>query len=213
VGATTALEYVDALTELLDGIDAGAGRRYRIASGGGRMLVTMDRYEADWSIVERGWRAHVHGDARAFPSAREAIETFRAERSGLADQFLPAFVVADGDGPVGRIEDGDSVLFVNFRGDRAMEISRAFEEEDFEPFDRGRRPEVLFAGMMEYDGDLHLPRRYLVTPPAIDRTLTEYLACAGVVQLAVAETQKFGHVTYLSCFGRPCRLKAQVQSG
>ncbi|MHC4861036.1 MAG: 2,3-bisphosphoglycerate-independent phosphoglycerate mutase [Planctomycetota bacterium] len=196
VGETSALEYVDALEETLAGIDAGPDRSYRIASGGGRMLVTMDRYEADWKIIERGWKAHVHGDARAFPSARAAIETYRAEDSGVTDQFLPAFVVEDDDGPVGRIRDGDAVVFVNFRGDRAIEISRAFEEEDFPHFDRGRRPDVLYAGMMEYDGDLHVPSRYLVEPPAIDRTLTEHLAQSGVTQLAIAETQKYGHVTY-----------------
>ena len=93
-------------------------------------------------------------------------------------------------------EDGDSVIFYNFRGDRSIEISRAFEEKDFDKFDRERFPECVFAGMMEYDGDLHIPSRYLVTPPAIDKTLSEYLANTGVKQYAVSETQKYGHVTY-----------------
>ncbi len=196
VGETSALLYVDALEDLLREIEGRGDRRYRIASGGGRMVVTMDRYEADWRIVERGWNAHVHGRGRAFRSAREAVETFRAEDPAVTDQFLPAFVVVDDEGPVGPIRDGDSVIFVNFRGDRAVEITRAFEEEDFPHFDRGPTPDVLFAGMMEYDGDLHLPRRYLVEPPAIDHTLTSYLAVEGIRQLAAAETQKYGHVTY-----------------
>jgi len=196
VGETSALEYVDVLETVLGEIDVRADRRYAIASGGGRMLVTMDRYEADWSIVERGWRAHVLGDARAFPDTRTAIETFRREVPGTTDQFLPAFVVAVDGAPVGTIEDGDAVIFVNFRGDRAIEITKAFEADEFPHFDRVRRPDVLYSGMMEYDGDLHLPSRYLVTPPAIDRTLAEYLARAGIRQLAAAETQKYGHVTY-----------------
>ncbi|MEN8149003.1 MAG: 2,3-bisphosphoglycerate-independent phosphoglycerate mutase [Planctomycetota bacterium] len=197
VGETTALEYVDALESVLGEFDRTDGRRYAIASGGGRMLVTMDRYEADWSIVERGWRAHVLGDARKFADCRSAIETIREEVPGVGDQFLPAFVIADGDGtPVATIEDGDAVVFFNFRGDRAIEISRAFDDEGFDEFDRERHPDVLYAGMMEYDGDLHLPARYLVTPPAIDRTLGEYLATNGLRQLAAAETQKYGHVTY-----------------
>ena len=196
VGETSALGYVDALEEALGPIDAREGRRYRIASGGGRMRVTMDRYEADWAIVERGWRAHVLGDARRFPSARAAIETIRAEETGITDQFLPAFVIGDGDGPVGPVRDGDAVVFFNFRGDRALEISRAFEADDFPHFDRERRPDVLYAGMMEYDGDLHIPSHYLVEPPAIDRTLGEYLCHNGVTQLAISETQKYGHVTY-----------------
>ncbi|HKK50050.1 MAG TPA: 2,3-bisphosphoglycerate-independent phosphoglycerate mutase, partial [Myxococcota bacterium] len=172
-------------------------RDYRIASGGGRMTTTMDRYEADWAMVERGWKTHVRGEARAFPSCRRAIETFRQESPGIGDQMLPQFVVACGDGePVGRIVDHDAVVLFNFRGDRALEITQAFESERFEAFDRGPRPDVLYAGMMEYDGDLGLPSRHLVAPPAIDRTLGEYLARAGLPQLAISETQKFGHVTY-----------------
>jgi 2,3-bisphosphoglycerate-independent phosphoglycerate mutase len=197
VSETSALDYVDALEELLETISAKPDRDYRIASGGGRMTTTMDRYEADWSIVERGWNAHVHGEARGFPSCRRAIQTFRDEQRGIIDQYLPAFTVVGPDSkPVGRIVDGDAVVFFNFRGDRAIEITRAFEEDDFPYFDRGERPDVLYAGMMEYDGDLRLPTRYLVAPPAIDRTLGEYLARNGLPQLAISETQKFGHVTY-----------------
>jgi 2,3-bisphosphoglycerate-independent phosphoglycerate mutase len=191
----SALGYVNALEELLEKT-SGEERDYRIASGGGRMLVSMDRYQADWRIVERGWNAHVHGDARPFRSAREAIETFYREDARRTDQNLPAFVVVDDDGPVGPIRDGSSVVLFNFRGDRAMELARAFEEDDFDAFERGARPDVAFAGMMEYDGDLHVPRRYLVSPPAIERTLGEYLVHNGVRQLAISETQKFGHVTY-----------------
>ncbi len=197
VPATSALQYVDRLEAVLALYDGAAGRVYRIASGGGRMTTTMDRYQADWRIVERGWNAHVHGLARRFPSATAAIRTFREEEEGVGDQFLPAFVVTDPAGePLGRIEDGASVIFFNFRGDRAIEISRAFEDDTFPYFDRGRRPQVLYAGMMQYDGDFAIPRRFLVPPPAIDRTMGEYLAHNGVPQLACSETQKFGHVTY-----------------
>jgi 2,3-bisphosphoglycerate-independent phosphoglycerate mutase len=191
----SALGYVDALEELLESTQR-SDRDYRIASGGGRMVVTMDRYEADWRIVERGYNAHVHGDARAFRSAREAIETFYREDPRRTDQNLPAFVVTDDSGPVGPIRDGAAVVLFNFRGDRAMELARTFEDDDFSAFDRGRRPDVAFASMMEYDGDLHVPRQYLVSPPAIERTLGEYLVRNDVRQLAISETQKFGHVTY-----------------
>jgi 2,3-bisphosphoglycerate-independent phosphoglycerate mutase len=156
----------------------------------------MDRYEADWRIVERGWHTHVHGEARAFASAREAVEAFRREKNGIGDQFLPAFVVAEQGEPVGRIVDGDSVVFFNFRGDRAIEISEAFEQEEFLHFNRRRVPDVEYAGMMEYDGDKQVPRQYLVSPPLLGRTLGEFLARNGVSQFACSETQKFGHVTY-----------------
>jgi 2,3-bisphosphoglycerate-independent phosphoglycerate mutase len=197
VPETSALDYVDALEELLETLSRGARRDYRIASGGGRMKVTMDRYGADWGAVERGWRAHVRGDARRFPSARAAIETFRAEAPGIGDQNLPAFAIAGAGGePVGPIRDGAAVVLFNFRGDRAIEISQAFESEAFTPFERGPRPDALFAGMMQYDGDLHVPSQFLVSPPEIERTLGEYLAGNGVRQLAISETQKYGHVTY-----------------
>ena len=195
VEARSALRYVDRLEQVLGQL-RDAGRDYRIASGGGRMLVTMDRYEADWAMVERGWQTHVRGEGRRFASAREAIETLYAEDPEVDDQYLPAFVIADDHGPVGPIRDGAAVLLFNFRGDRALEITRAFEQDDFSAFDRGPRPDVLFAGMMQYDGDLRLPSRFLVDPPAIDDTMGELLAAAGRRQLALAETQKFGHVTY-----------------
>ncbi|NLM75210.1 MAG: 2,3-bisphosphoglycerate-independent phosphoglycerate mutase [Clostridiaceae bacterium] len=194
VGETSALEYVlpfeQFLSELNDSdFDA------KIASGGGRMYITMDRYEANWGMVERGWQTHVLGEGRYFDSAQQAIETLRAETKAI-DQDLPAFVIAENGKPVGTIEDGDSVIFFNFRGDRAIEISRAFEEPDFKYFDRKRWPKVTYAGMLEYDGDLHIPSRYLVNPPSIKNTMGEYLAKTGVTQLAISETQKFGHVTY-----------------
>ena len=165
-----------------------------IASGGGRMTTTMDRYEADWSIVERGFNAHVHGKAaRRFASLEEAIDAFYAE--GLSDQNFPAFVICGPDGPLGKMQDGDAAILFNFRGDRAIEFSQAFAP-DFSQFDRGQMPDVFYAGMMEYEGDLHIPENYLVEPPEIKGTLSEHLAAAGLRQFACSETQKYGHVTY-----------------
>ncbi len=175
-----------------------AGRDYQLASGGGRMLVTMDRYEADWSIVARGWQAHVQGAAPGFPSWRAALQHLRAQPGGQSDQSLAAFCIHDQQGQaVGPVGAGDSFIFWNFRGDRAIELTRAFEDgADFTGFQRDLPADVRFAGMMQYDGDLHLPRHFLVAPPAIDRTLGAYLVAAGKRSLAVSETQKFGHVTY-----------------
>jgi 2,3-bisphosphoglycerate-independent phosphoglycerate mutase len=195
VGETSALEYIDPFEDFLKAESTG-GFDARIASGGGRMWITMDRYGANWPQVERGWKVHVHGEGRQFGSAREAVETYRKEIPGIIDQDLKEFVVAENGKPVGTIEDGDSVVYFNFRGDRALEITAAVEEEAFETFDSGRRPRVCDAGMMDYDGDTHVPKRYLVSPPSIDRTMGEYLAAAGVRTLAISETQKYGHVTY-----------------
>ena len=192
----SALEYIDMTEKVLAEINAEAGMDYRIASGGGRMITTMDRYNADWTVVKRGWDAHVLGKGRAFGSAAEAVKTYYDEDPKMTDQYMESFVVCDENGPVGKIEDGDSIVFFNFRGDRSIEISRAFDEPDFKEFDRERYPDVLYAGMMEYDGDLHIPKNFLVKPPEIDRTVSEYLVAAGVKMFAVSETQKFGHVTY-----------------
>src|SRR5215467_6811422 len=192
VPPTSALEYVDRTERYLASLHS-SGVDARIVSGGGRMQITMDRYEADWGMVERGWHTHVLADARPFASATEAVNTLRGEHPGVIDQDLPPFVVS----PATPISDGDAVVMFNFRGDRAIEISRAFDDDSFDKFDRVRRPDVVYAGMMEYDGDLHVPKHYLVTPPAIERPMGEILAAAHVPQLAISETQKFGHVTYL----------------
>jgi 2,3-bisphosphoglycerate-independent phosphoglycerate mutase len=196
VHETSSLSYVEDLESMLTGL-RDKGRDYWIASGGGRMKVTMDRYEAEWRMVELGWKTHVKGEGRQFSSAREAIETFRGEEEGIGDQNLPAFVIADEKGqPRGPIQDGAAVIFFNFRGDRAIEITQAFEQENLDKFDRGPIPDVVYAGMMQYDGDLKLPRLFLVAPPSISESSGEYLAKNGVTQLAISETQKYGHVTY-----------------
>jgi 2,3-bisphosphoglycerate-independent phosphoglycerate mutase len=196
VPPTSVLEYVDRFDRFLEDINADGSVDYCIASGGGRMNITMDRYNADWSMVERGWNAHVKAEGRTFASMREAVKIFRAEKEGILDQDLPAFVIERDGAPVGPVVDGDSVVFFNFRGDRALELTKAFEAEELTEFARGPKPDVLYAGMMQYDGDLGVPEKYLVSPPAIDRTMSEYLSLAGVKQFAISETQKFGHVTY-----------------
>ena len=196
VGERSALGFIHRVEENLSG-HRDAGRDYLFASGGGRMLVTMDRYEADWRIVELGWRTHVLGEARPFRSAHEAVQTLYDEDAAVNDQFLPAFVIVDDKGdPVGRMSDGDAVVFFNFRGDRSIEISRAFEDQHFDKFDRGKVPDLFYAGMMQYDGDLLIPKKYLVAPPAISESIGEHLAVTGITQFACAETQKYGHVTY-----------------
>ncbi|MBN2050556.1 MAG: 2,3-bisphosphoglycerate-independent phosphoglycerate mutase [Spirochaetales bacterium] len=211
VGETSALEYIDPFEEFCakisdDSFDA------RIASGGGRMVITMDRYNANWDMVRRGWETHVLGEGRQFSGAHEAVEVLRKETEAI-DQDLPPFVIAQNGKPVGSVEDGDGVIYFNFRGDRALEITKAFEAgEDFSEFDRKRIPRVEYAGMMEYDGDLHVPKQYLVSPPSIDRTLGEFLAASGVRQYAVSETQKFGHVTYFFNGNRSGKFSEELET-
>ena len=192
--ATSALEYVAEIEMVLrvlndDSFDA------RIASGGGRMKITMDRYQANWDMVSLGWETHVLGIGRQFDNASEAIHTYRKEYE-VIDQDLPPFVVAENGHPIGTINDKDSVILFNFRGDRAIELSMAFDYDEFDKFDRVRRPDVVFCGMLQYDGDLNIPAKYLVTPPDIKNTLSEFLTKHRIRQYAISETQKYGHVTY-----------------
>ncbi len=194
VGETSALDYVRPFEEFMNTLRS-PDFDVMIASGGGRMNITMDRYEANWAMVEKGWKTHVLGEGRQFASAEEAITAYRNELK-VIDQDLPPFVIAKDGKPVGTIEDGDSVVFYNFRGDRAIEISLAFDSENFDKFDRVRFPKVVYAGMLEYDGDRHIPHKYLVNPPEITNTMSEYLSDTGIAELAISETQKYGHVTY-----------------
>ena len=210
VPATSALEYVGQLEDVLAALST-EGCTYAIASGGGRMQVTMDRYEANWGMVEKGWRTHVQGQGRMFASAQEAIETFRAE-TGCIDQDLPAFVIAKDGEPVGKIANGDSVVLFNFRGDRAQEISLAFDRKEFDKFDRGDYTGVKFAGMLQYDGDLNIPENYLVQPPVITNTLTEVMVAAGINEYAVSETQKYGHVTYFWNGNRSGKVSEELET-
>ena len=212
VGETSALEYIDPFEAFIADL-RDANFDIKIASGGGRMKITMDRYEADWSMVERGWQTHVLGEGRQFASAAEAVNTYRAELA-VIDQDLPPFVIAENGAPVGTINDGDSVIFFNFRGDRAIEISKTFDAKDgeFDKFDRKRVPSVVYAGMLEYDGDLHIPSRYLVSPPEITNTMSEYLTLTGVKQLAISETQKYGHVTYFWNGNRSGKFSEELET-
>lgn len=191
----TCHEYMAKLVEELDSYVA-QGCDAKVASGGGRMAVTMDRYEADWPMVERGWRAHVLGEApHKFTCPKDALKELK--KDGTTDQYIAPFVIVDDAGKaVGTIEDNDAVVIGNFRADRVVEISKAFEYEDFKEFDRVRFPKTKFVGLMQYDGDLKLPANYLVPPPLIERTSGEWLAKNGLKTFACSETQKFGHVTF-----------------
>lgn len=188
VAARSALRWVEPLEAKL----AACAGDYAVGSGGGRMYITMDRYDADWPMVQRGWETHVMAQGRRFDTATQAIQTLYSEHPSTDDQHLPAFVINGHDG----MKDGDAAILFNFRGDRALEICQAFDKETLTQFPRGPKPNIFFAGMMQYDGDLQIPKNYLVEPPTITNTVAEYLEVANKCTFAVSETQKFGHVTY-----------------
>jgi 2,3-bisphosphoglycerate-independent phosphoglycerate mutase len=190
---------------------------YKIASGGGRMRVTMDRYNSDWNVVKRGWEAHVCGIPEIFPgykgyfeSAKEAVNQARTIDPKISDQYLPSFVVVNKSKfPIGNFDNGDVVIYFNFRGDRAIQISRAFDEESFSDFEKKCNPIVYFYGLLQYDDKLMIPKNYFIDPPRIHNTLSDYLAAEGVKQFVVAETHKFGHITYFWRGNRDVKISGE----
>ena len=172
----------------------------KIASGGGRMVTVADRYENDWGVVKRGFDMMVQGQADYYyHSAKEGIEVLRRNDPGVQDQYLPAFVVVDEEEkPVGKINQGDALIYFDFRADRAIEIAMAFTYFDFPYFNRGdyQPTDVYFVGMTEYNSDTHVPEHRLVEPVVINETLNQFLGQRNISQMAISETVKFGHITY-----------------
>ena len=197
VGIQTADRYVAEIEALFAEINGRGGFDYCFASGGGRERVVMDR-DRNWSKVAEGWELIVHGNGeQRFASMGEAIAHFRSLRPGLVDQDMPGFVIVDAqDQPIGAVADGDAVAMVNFRADRAMELTEAFELDDFDGFDRGRRPAVTYAGMMVYDEDRNLPALQIMGPTKVKQPLGRRLLSLGIRQFRLAETQKYAHVTF-----------------
>jgi len=213
----SAFLYIEELEQELNKINADGVHDYRIASGGGRMRVTMDRYNSDWNVVKRGWEAHVGGIPEKFPSykgffpsAIDAVNQARIIEPGIIDQYLPSFVVVnERKDPIGKIEDGDGVIYFNFRGDRAIQISRAFDEDNFGEFEREFHPHVQYYGLLQYDDNLNIPRNYFIEPPRIENTISDYLSLEGINQFAIAETHKYGHVTYFWRGNRDIKIKGE----
>lgn len=211
----SALKYINQLQKKLNKINKEGNFDYRIASGGGRMRVTMDRYNSDWNVVKRGWEAHVCGIPEIhdnyqgyFHSAEEAIQQARKIDPDINDQYLPSFVIVDQNRkPIGKMKNYDGVINFNFRGDRTIEISRAFDEDDFNEFDKICNPNVFYFGLFLYDDKLNIPKNYFLEPPQIEDTITTYLCKEKIQQFSIAETHKFGHIKYFFLGNRdksPC---------
>ncbi|HBG01676.1 MAG TPA: 2,3-bisphosphoglycerate-independent phosphoglycerate mutase, partial [Firmicutes bacterium] len=150
----------------------------------------MDR-DRRWERVQKGYSALL-GQGRTASDSATAIK--HAYAQGETDEFvIPTVITRDGK-PVGPIQDGDSVFFFNFRADRAREISWALVNDDFDGFDRGKKLDISYATMTQYDAELDVP--YAYDPQDLKNTLGEYLADLGKTQLRIAETEKYAHVTF-----------------
>ncbi len=190
-------QYVDQLENLFTDIRANhPGWQYGFASGGGREVITMDR-DQNWDKVRHGWETHVQGASGSnFPSAAVAITHFRKQNPELIDQDCPPFNITNENGEIPKIVDGDAVIFMNFRADRAIELTQAFTEEGFKGFEIDHRPDVYFAGMMVYDEDTNMPENRIMSSPSVPAPFGKRILELGLNQFRLAETQKYAHVTF-----------------
>ena len=196
-GVQSALDFTEPFEKLFSELKGQRpGIDYAFASGGGREVITMDR-DNNWEKIETGWQIHVQGQSEnQFPSIRDAIEHFRKQNPEIIDQDIPGFVIIRNGEAVSRIEDQHALIFTNFRGDRATQFSRAVLADEFPYFERYRCPEVLFAGMTQYDQDNQIPPDYLVGTPVVEEPFGKRILELGLKQFRLSETQKFAHVTF-----------------
>lgn len=179
-------EYVEELTARMEEIGVG-----EVASVMGRYYA-MDR-DNRWERVEKAYRALVFGEGESAVSGPEGIQA--SYDKDVTDEFvLPTVVKKDGV-PVGTIKDQDSIIFFNFRPDRAREITRTFCDDAFTGFDRGDRIKTTFACFTEYDVTIE-NKLVAFVKEEITNTFGEYLAANGKKQARIAETEKYAHVTF-----------------
>lgn len=162
----------------------------RIATIGGRYYA-MDR-DRRWDRVEKAYNVFVSGQGPMEAHALAAVE--RSYDTKTVDEFIQPTVLGSEGKPLATINDGDSVIFFNFRADRARQITRAFVEEEFKGFSRNYRPAVHYVCFTEYDATINCPVAF--PPQNLENTLGEVLADNGMKQLRIAETEKYAHVTF-----------------
>lgn len=186
VGPQTADKYIAELEEEMRRLGIG-----KIATLGGRFY-GMDR-DKRWDRIEKAYDAMVLGEGQKAPNAFAALQNSYEDR--LSDEFMePAVIIDDKARPIGLVEDGDSIIFFNFRADRARQISRAFTDKEMPFFERKAKPEVFYVCMTQYDANINASVAF--PPQNLENTLGEVLSAAGLKQLRVAETEKYAHVTF-----------------
>ena len=171
------------LQKKLDALGVGT-----IATVTGRYYA-MDR-DNNWDREEKAYAAFVYGEGNHAANAQEAIDASYA--ADVTDEFVVPVVTCEG----GRVEDGDTVIFMNFRPDRARQMTRVFCDDDFKGFERrGGRKQVHYVCMAEYDATM--PNCEVAYPPVeLKNVLGQYLSDNGKTQLRIAETEKYAHVTF-----------------
>ena len=183
---TSGKGFVEALEEKMAEIGVG-----KIASISGRYYA-MDR-DNRWDRVEKAYNALTKGEGETAASAVEAMENSYAK--DVTDEFFVPTVITENGAPVATIKDNDTVIFFNFRPDRAREMTRVFCADEFDGFDRGARKNVKYICFSEYD--VTIPNKEIAFKKVeLKNTFGEYLAAHGKTQARIAETEKYAHVTF-----------------
>ena len=163
----------------------------KIATISGRYYV-MDR-DNRWDRVEKAYNVMTKGEGETAESAVEAMEASYAK--DVTDEFFVPTAITENGSPVATIKDNDTVIFFNFRPDRAREITRAFCMDEFDGFDRGARKKVTYICFTEYD--VTIPNKEVAFQKVeLKNTFGEHLAAHGKTQARIAETEKYAHVTF-----------------
>ncbi len=185
VPPTNAVEYIKTTEQRMKDLKTGT-----ISTISGRYYA-MDR-DMRWDRVEKAYRALVFGEGFTAESAEEAV--LNSYKRSDTDEFVKPTVIMGDSGDGAKIQDGDAVIFFNFRPDRARELTRAFVDEEFRAFKRAHKPDVFFVCMTEYDKTIDAPVAF--KPLLLKNTLGEVLSKNGLTQLRLAETEKYAHVTF-----------------
>ena len=189
-------DYIRALQEEMDRIGCG-----RIATVAGRYYA-MDR-DNHWDRIEKAYRAITLGEGETAANATEAVTQSYAK--GETDEFILPTVIKEDGTPTAVVGDGDSVIFFNFRSDRAREMTRVFCCDEFDGFDRGPRKQVTYVCFTDYDATI--PNKEVAfEKETMTNTFGEWLAANGLKQARIAETEKYAHVTSFFNGGKddPC---------
>ncbi|MDR1615794.1 MAG: 2,3-bisphosphoglycerate-independent phosphoglycerate mutase [Syntrophomonadaceae bacterium] len=186
VAPQSAVNFIAQLEDRM--LELGVGK---ISTLGGRFY-GMDR-DKHWDRIAKAYKTMVLGEGCKFAYPQDAIAASYKKR--IYDEFMePAVIVDENAQPIGLVEDQDSVIFFNFRADRARQITRVFVEADFEEFERIKWPQVNFVGMTQYDEKSLAAAAFL--PQTLTNTLGAVLAQNHMRQLRIAETEKYAHVTF-----------------
>ncbi|MCP8617653.1 2,3-bisphosphoglycerate-independent phosphoglycerate mutase [Salirhabdus salicampi] len=200
VGPTTAKQYIAETEDKMREFGVG-----QFATISGRYYA-MDR-DKRWERVEKAYRAMVYGDGPQFTSATEVVESSYNEE--VHDEFVIPSVITDNGAPVGTVEEGDAMIFFNFRPDRATQLTNTFTNADFNDFDRGEKApnNTHFVTFTQYSDDIDAHVAFGPNMPT--NTIGEVVAKNGLTQLRIAETEKYPHVTYFMNGGREEKFEGE----